>query len=71
MWEAARAEGGLISSPYWWKVVDTFGSDFHRTLSGKIREDMMFLLNDGVIQMATQLLPFIKHLVIKCGSKGE
>lgn len=70
MWEAARAEGGLISSPYWWKVVDTFGSDFHRTLSGKIREDMMFLLNDGVIQMATQLLPFIKHLVIKCGSKG-
>lgn len=70
MWEAARAEDNLISSSYWWKVVDTFGSEFHQTLSGRVRGDMAFLLSDGIIQMATQLLPFIKHFVIKCGSKG-
>ncbi|KAF8605153.1 hypothetical protein BDV93DRAFT_74752 [Ceratobasidium sp. AG-I] len=70
MWEAARAEEDLISSSYWWTVVDTFGPDFQHTLSGKIRGDVKFLLEDGIIQMATQLLPFIKHLVIKCGSKG-
>ncbi|QRW05163.1 indigoidine synthase A family protein [Ceratobasidium sp. AG-Ba] len=54
MWETARSED-LLDSSYWWSVVDTFGSDLHRVLAG---------------QMATQLIPFIKHFVIKCGSKG-
>ncbi|KAG8716257.1 hypothetical protein FRC08_009710, partial [Ceratobasidium sp. 394] len=70
MWETARSEDNLLSSSYWWSVVDTFGSDLHRVLSGQVRGEMLFLLNDGIIQMATQLLPFIKHFVIKCGSKG-
>lgn len=60
----------MLDSSYWWSVVNTFGSDLHRLLAGQVRGDMLFLLNEGVIQMATQLLPFIKHFVIKCGSKG-
>lgn len=71
MWEAAGADEGLISSPYWWQVVDTFGSDLHRNLSAQIRGDMLFLVNEGIIQMATQLLPFIKHIVVKCGNRGN
>ncbi|KAG9104551.1 hypothetical protein FRC06_001331 [Ceratobasidium sp. 370] len=70
MWETARSEEQLLNSPYWWSVVDTFEPDLHRVLSGQVRGDMLFLLSDGVIQMAIQLLPFIKHFVIKCGSKG-
>ncbi|CAE6424026.1 unnamed protein product [Rhizoctonia solani] len=70
MWELARSEDGPIDSPYWWQVVDNFGSDLHRILAAQIKGDMAFLVNDGIIQMATQLIPFIKHLIIKCGSKG-
>ncbi|KAJ1311029.1 hypothetical protein OPQ81_009535 [Rhizoctonia solani] len=70
MWELARSEDGPINSPYWWQVVDGFGPDLHRILAAQIKGDMLFLVNDGIIQMATQLVPFIKHLVIKCGSKG-
>jgi pseudouridine-5'-phosphate glycosidase/pseudouridine kinase len=71
MWEFARSDEGLISSLYWWQVIDTFGPDLHRSLSTQIRGDMLFLVNDGIIQMATQLVPFIKHIVVKCGSKGK
>ncbi|KAG8759192.1 hypothetical protein FRC12_009828 [Ceratobasidium sp. 428] len=70
MWETARSEDILLNSSYWWRIVDTFGSDLHRVLTGQVRGDMLFLLNDGIIQMATQLLPFVKNFVIKCGSKG-
>ncbi|CAE6382552.1 unnamed protein product [Rhizoctonia solani] len=70
LWELARSEDGLINSSYWWQVVDGFGPDLHRILAAQIKGDMTFLVNDGIIQMATQLVPFIKHLIIKCGSKG-
>ncbi|EUC65370.1 indigoidine synthase A family protein [Rhizoctonia solani AG-3 Rhs1AP] len=70
MWELARSEEGPINSSYWWQVVDKFGPDLHRILAGQIKGNMTFLVNDGIIQMATQLVPFIKHLIIKCGSKG-
>jgi pseudouridylate synthase / pseudouridine kinase len=29
-----------------------------------------FLINDGVAQMAVNLLPIFQHLVIKCGDRG-
>ncbi|CAE6419598.1 unnamed protein product [Rhizoctonia solani] len=70
MWEVARSEDGPIGSSYWWQVIDGFGSDLHRILAAQIKGDMMFLVDDGIIQMATQLIPFIKNLVIKCGSRG-
>ncbi|CAE6468588.1 unnamed protein product [Rhizoctonia solani] len=70
MWELAGSDNGPINSPYWWQVADGFGSDLHRILAAQIKDDMIFLVNDGIVQMATQLVPFIKHLIIKCGSKG-
>ncbi|KAF8760898.1 Indigoidine synthase A protein [Rhizoctonia solani] len=71
MWELARSEDGPINSSYWWQVIDGFGSDLHRILAAQIKGDMTFLVNDGIVQMATQLVPFIKHLIVKCGSKGK
>ncbi|KAF8741921.1 Indigoidine synthase A protein, partial [Rhizoctonia solani] len=71
MWELARSEDGPINSSYWWQVIDGFGPDLHRILAAQIKGDMTFLVNDGIIQMATQLVPFIKHLIVKCGSKGK
>ena len=32
--------------------------------------DLSFLLNEGIAQMAVNLLPFFQHLVIKCGERG-
>lgn len=32
--------------------------------------DLSFLVNDGVAQMAINLLPFFQHLVITCGDRG-
>jgi len=32
--------------------------------------NLSFLIEDGVVQKAIQLLPFFQHLIIKCGDQG-
>lgn len=38
--------------------------------SGGMTGTLSFLAEDGIAQMAINLLPFFQHLVIKCGERG-
>jgi pseudouridylate synthase / pseudouridine kinase len=71
----------LTSHEYWWKTIDDFsiGSEFRLSLDQLARQDagstsdgktLSFLVDQGVAQMAINLLPFFQHLVIKCGDLG-
>ena len=72
----------LTSHPYWWKTIDDFsiGTEFRLSLERLARQDsgskdgsnrtLSFLVDQGVAQMAINLLPFFQHLVIKCGDLG-
>ncbi|KAG8925442.1 hypothetical protein FRC02_009685, partial [Tulasnella sp. 418] len=81
MYEMARNEE-LMSSSRWWKTIDAFGLDssyqtqlarlaqlpVHHKSDGS--ETLSFLVQDGIAQMAVNLLPFFQHLVVKCGHRG-
>ncbi|KAF8482161.1 indigoidine synthase A-like protein [Russula ochroleuca] len=69
----------LTSHDYWWKTIDNFsiGTEFRLSLEQLARQDagsngrtLSFLMDQGVAQMAINLLPFFQHLVIKCGDLG-
>jgi len=70
----------LTSHDYWWRTIDNFsiGTEFRSSLEQLARQDagskggrtLSFLVDQGVAQMAINLLPFFQHLVIKCGDLG-
>lgn len=86
MYQAAQSEPfNLTSHPTWWSVIDNFalGSTFRMDLDRLARmkasdkeedeplsNNLSFLMDQGIPQMAVNLLPFFQHLVIKCGSRG-
>lgn len=69
----------LTCNAYWWRTIDNFalGSEFRLSLEQLARQDsgskgrtLSFLVDQGVAQMAINLLPFFQYLVIKCGDLG-
>jgi pseudouridine-5'-phosphate glycosidase/pseudouridine kinase len=69
----------LTSREYWWRTIENFalGPEFRLSLdqlarqnSGSKGRTLSFLVDQGVAQMAINLLPFFQHLVIKCGGLG-
>ena len=72
----------LTSHEHWWRVVDSMslGSQFRLELKQLARLNVCdstsskgtlgFLLDNGIAQMAVNLLPFFQHLVLKAGDKG-
>lgn len=72
----------LTSHDQWWQVLDGLGlgSKFRTDLDllsrryasnhDTSRGNLAFLVEKGVAQMAINLLPFFRHLVIKCGDLG-
>ncbi|CAA7258699.1 unnamed protein product [Cyclocybe aegerita] len=82
LFEAASSEPfSLMDHPVWWSVIDGLGlsSAFNNDIEQLARRQasdeksggsLAFLVQDGVIQQAVQLLPFFRHLVIKCGDLG-
>ena len=72
----------LTSHPKWWAALDglSLGTEFRLSLEQLARcsasdEDsskvtLAFLVDQGIAQMATNLLPFFQHLIIKCGPLG-
>ncbi|KAI1788747.1 indigoidine synthase A-like protein [Ganoderma leucocontextum] len=81
--EACASPLELTAHKYWWQVIDdmTLGSEFRMELEKLARrrafEDeaaatgtLSFLVENGIAQMAVNLLPFFQHLVIKCGERG-
>lgn len=73
---------GLFDHEVWWKVVDAFGlgEAWRQDLSQVGRQPvceltsakgtLSFIIDDGVAQMAVNLLPLFQNLVIKCGELG-
>lgn len=83
MYQACRSDPlDLTSHSVWWQVIDDFGlsSQFRMELEQLARRNvsdedaskgkLSFLLDDGIAQMAVNLLPFFQNLVIKCGARG-
>ncbi|EPQ60620.1 hypothetical protein GLOTRDRAFT_68417 [Gloeophyllum trabeum ATCC 11539] len=80
LYHAARSEPfELTAHPAWWQTIDAFSlsSEFRTDLEHLSRRDIPhaqqtlgFLVDEGVAQMAVNLLPFFQHLVVKCGERG-
>lgn len=83
MYRAAHAEPlNLTLHDVWWRVIDDFAisQQFRMELERLARlnasnEDsskgtLSFLIDDGIAQMAVNLLPFFQTLIIKCGERG-
>ncbi|OJT04731.1 Pseudouridine-metabolizing bifunctional protein [Trametes pubescens] len=81
--EACASPLELTAHKYWWRVVDemALGSAFRMELdllarrsafagTGPSTSTLAFLVDNGIAQMAINLLPFFQHLVIKCGERG-
>ncbi|KAI0778267.1 indigoidine synthase A-like protein [Trametes elegans] len=81
--EACASPLELTAHRYWWQVVDqmALGSQFRLELDQLARQsayegesaptgNLSFLVDNGIAQMAINLLPFFQHLVIKCGERG-
>ncbi|OBZ79738.1 Pseudouridine-5'-phosphate glycosidase [Grifola frondosa] len=80
--EASAGSLELTAHQYWWRVIDSMalGSKFRMDLEQLSRRNacdevstngsLSFLLENGVAQMAINLLPFFRHLIIKCGDRG-
>ncbi|KAI0825052.1 indigoidine synthase A-like protein [Trametes gibbosa] len=81
--EACASSLELTAHRYWWNVVDemALGSEFRMELDHLARRSVLdgegtsasklsFLVDNGIAQMAINLLPFFQHLIIKCGEKG-
>ncbi|KAK0198164.1 indigoidine synthase A-like protein [Armillaria mellea] len=72
----------LMAYPMWWRIVDSMalGQQYRTDLERLARKavstvdpwkgDLSFLVEKGIASMAVNLLPFIQHLVIKCGNLG-
>ena len=65
----------LSSFPRWFETIDSFelGMNFNEEISrlGRSGPGLEFLAQNGVMQMAIQLLPFFQHIIVKCGSRGQ
>ncbi|KAH7883537.1 indigoidine synthase A-like protein [Phlebopus sp. FC_14] len=82
MYQDARTTFDLMSHERWWTAINSFdlGSQFradleqlaNRTVSDDVSSlgNLSFLTDKGIAQMATSLLPFFQHLVIKCAQYG-
>ncbi|KAI0698446.1 indigoidine synthase A-like protein [Cerioporus squamosus] len=81
--EACASPLELTAHKYWWQVVDNMGlgSNFRLELEQLSRRsavedgptatgNLSFLVDNGIAQMAINLLPFFQHLIIKCGERG-
>ncbi|KAI0335190.1 indigoidine synthase A-like protein [Cubamyces sp. BRFM 1775] len=81
--EACASPLELTAHRYWWQVVDEMGlgPEFRMELDQLARRsafdeedvrkgNLSFLVDNGIAQMAINLLPFFQHLVIKCGERG-
>ncbi|OSD03147.1 indigoidine synthase A-like protein [Trametes coccinea BRFM310] len=81
--EACASPLELTAHKYWWQVIDEMGlgPDFRMELDQLARRsafdgqdvpkvDLSFLVDNGIAQMAINLLPFFQHLIIKCGDRG-
>ncbi|THH34045.1 hypothetical protein EUX98_g143 [Antrodiella citrinella] len=72
----------LTQRTSWWEAIDSMnlGSNFRLELEQLSRRNasdhdpsrgtLSFLLERGIAQMGIHLLPFIQHLMIKCGDLG-
>ncbi|KXN90076.1 hypothetical protein AN958_05081 [Leucoagaricus sp. SymC.cos] len=72
----------LTSGAYWWACIDSMGlgSGFRMDLEQLAKRNatdldvnkgtLSFLIDQGIAQMAINLLPFFQHLIIKCGERG-
>ncbi|KAJ3857815.1 indigoidine synthase A-like protein [Lentinula lateritia] len=75
-------EKSLLSKPDYWIALDNFSltsryrmdlehlSRVNVTDKDPSKGTLSFLLDQGAAQMAVRLLPFFRHIVIKCGDKG-
>jgi len=83
LWRETQSDNvDLTSFPTWWKTIDSFSlnSQFRMELDNlaklpasphsKSTGTLSFLTEEGIAQMAINLLPFFQHLVIKCGERG-
>jgi pseudouridine-5'-phosphate glycosidase/pseudouridine kinase len=83
MYNASRAEPlDLMSHDIWWRVIDDFAishqfrADLEHLAKQNVSDEdlskgtLSFVIDDGIAQMAVNLLPFFQHLVIKCGELG-
>lgn len=83
IYNASSAEPlALTSKDSWWRVIDDFAIShkFRNELEQLARRNvsdtdiskgtLSFLVDDGIAQMAVNLLPFFQNLVIKCGERG-
>ncbi|KAF8213096.1 indigoidine synthase A-like protein [Mycena galopus ATCC 62051] len=83
--DKAREDGGLTSSPFWWSTIDemslgeAFRTDMAQLARRRVHDDgekeatndtLAFLVEEGVVQMATALTPFFRHIFVKLGQKG-
>ncbi|KZO98388.1 indigoidine synthase A-like protein [Calocera viscosa TUFC12733] len=82
LYENARSRG-LYSCDTWWTAMEHMSLDdrYRSELDALCRqevhneaqlgnEDLSFLLKDGLIQMATHLLPFVRCIFVKLGNRG-
>lgn len=69
----------LTSREFWWPTIDSFnlGASFRDMVASLAKRPaslptgyLSFLVDQGIVQMAVNLLPLFQHLVIKCGEKG-
>ena len=72
----------LTQTTSWWSAIDAMGlgTEFRMELEQLSRQNacdrdsskgtLSFLVDRGVAQMAVHLLPFIQHVVVKCGELG-
>jgi len=84
LWRETQSDKtDLTSLPMWWKTLESFGlgAQFRMELdhlarspasphSRKTTGTLSFLTEEGIAQMAINLLPFFQHLVVKCGERG-
>jgi len=83
MYKASRQEPlCLMSHEVWWRVIDDFtiSHKFRMELEQLAKQNVLdednskgtlsFVIDDGIAQMAINLLPFFQNLVIKCGERG-
>ncbi|KDQ16278.1 hypothetical protein BOTBODRAFT_30983 [Botryobasidium botryosum FD-172 SS1] len=71
--EARDGPSELMQTDRWWHTIDSLGlGSLHSDLSNlaRVNKDLKFLVEDGVAQMAVQMLPFFQHLIVKCGGNG-
>uniref|UniRef100_A0A0W0F5L2 Putative indigoidine synthase A-like protein n=1 Tax=Moniliophthora roreri TaxID=221103 RepID=A0A0W0F5L2_MONRR len=82
IYKSAREDHDLFSRTDWWDTIDSFslGTQFRMDveLLSRVQTSekkgssgtLSFLVNEGIAQMAVNLLPFFKHIFIKCGERG-